>query len=119
VLSTLLRPIEIDRARMYVDVHDPRVLRVLRVAMGEAQAGISVALGHAERRLQIERMKLGAMLEEYSSLLFAYARLRKLEVAGCTIKSLTNAQSVPSCSDDTTRALIEFGDATLLAKHAA
>lgn len=108
----------IDKVRAVTDAFSFAVLGLIRETLRVEHAALTTAAGHAERRRRVELAKLSAQLDEYTLLVEAFARLQKLEAAGCTGKPLIVAQAQDGCRDDATRVLQSLSNAWTLGRAA-
>lgn len=108
----------IDRIQAAIKDFDLAVLSLIRETLRVERGALAEAQAFAERRVRLERVKLGAQLEETLLLAEALADLHKLELAGCARQGLVAAHEDKGCRDELTRALIAFGNAWTLGRAA-
>lgn len=108
----------IDKVKKVTDAFQVAVLSLIRETLRVEHALLATASAHAERRRRIELARLSAQLDEYALLTDAFARLQRLEAAGCTAKPLIVAQAQDGCRDDATRALQSLSNAWTIGRAA-
>lgn len=108
----------IDRIQAAIKDFDLAVLSLIRETLRVERDALAEAQAFAERRVRLERVKLGAQLDETLLLAEALADLHKLELAGCAKQGLVAAHEDKACRDEITRALIAFGNAWTLGRAA-
>ena len=108
----------IDKVKKVTDAFQVAVLSLIRETLRVEHALLATASAHAERRRRIELARLSAQLDEYALLTDAFARLQRLEAAGCTAKPLIAAQAQDGCRDDATRALQSLSNAWTIGRAA-
>jgi hypothetical protein len=108
----------IQRVEAVVDAFEVAVLSLIRETLRVEAAGLTAAIGHAERRRRIDLARITAQLDEYTQLIAAYADLQRLERSGCTQRAFIDAQQQASCRDETTRMLLAYSNAWTLGRAA-
>ena len=108
----------IDRVKQVTDAFQVAVLTLIRETLRVEHAALVAAANHAERRRRIELARLSGQLDEYAQLVEAFARLGRLEAAGCTGKPLVAVQAQDACRDDATRVLQALSNAWTLGRFA-
>lgn len=108
----------IDRLQQTVDTFETAVLALIRETLRVERDALVEAVGHAERRVRLARVKLAAELDEAVLLLEAHLGLLKLERAGCTQQGVVAAHEAGKCRDEVAKALIAFGNAWTLGRAA-
>lgn len=108
----------IDRIQAAIKDFDLAVLALIRETLRVERDALAEAQAFAERRVRLERVKLGGQLEEAVLLAEALTGLHKLELAGCPKQGLVAAHEAKACRDDLTRALVAFGNAWTLGRAA-
>ncbi len=108
----------IQRVEAVVDAFEVAVLSLIRETLRVESAGLTAAIGHAERRRRIDLARITAQLDEYTQLIAAYADLQRLERSGCAQRAFIDAQQHPTCRDETTRMLLAYSNAWTLGRAA-
>lgn len=108
----------IDKVKRVTDAFQSAVLALIRETLRVEHAALVTAADHAERRRRVELARVSAQLDEYAALVEGFARLQRLEAAGCTAKALVAAQAQDGCRDDATRVLQAFSNAWTLGRSA-
>ncbi len=108
----------IQRVEKVVDAFEVAVLSLIRETLRVEQAGLTAAIGHAERRRRIDLARITAQLEEDTLLITAYAELQRLERSDCAQRPILDAQQQPTCRDGATRLLLAHSNAWTLGRAA-
>jgi hypothetical protein len=106
----------IREVQAVTDALELSVMVLIRETLRVERSALTAAIGHAERRRRIELARLTASLEEYTLLVEAYARLQRLEAAGCAGRPIVEAQAGEPCRDDLTRVLLAHSNAWMLGR---